>query len=91
MGNAVSLVFSSKLNLGPCQRRLRFRHGVCTLHSKVIKLRWKSGLKSQESWSNVTEVGTEVLLGSNLSDILAAFDQGSVPQPPRLPPQFGDL
>ena len=38
--------------------------------AQVMKLRWKSGLKSPESWSNVTEVGTEVLLGSNLGDMV---------------------
>ena len=59
--------------------------------AQVMKPRWKSGLKSPESGSNVTEVGTEVLLGPNLGDILADFDQGSGSRPPRLPPQFGDL
>ena len=53
--------------------------GLAHCIHQVIKLRWKSGLKSPESWSNVTEVGTEVLLGSNLGDILAEFDQGSGP------------
>ena len=68
-----------------------FGIGLAHCIHKVFKLRWKSGLKSPESWSNVTEVGTEVLLGPNLGDILADFDQGSGSRPPRLPPQFGDL
>ena len=82
VNNSISVHFNVDWGLGI---------GLAHCIHKVFKLRWKSGLKSPESWSNVTEVGTEVLLGPNLGDILADFDQGSGSRPPRLPPQFGDL